>query len=680
MLYAPPDRVEHMQDTNRRITSRTRSATLVVLLVCCLGMGCRTTDDPDSKIVRAEELREADSQDLLGFLAEGNPAQRARAALAMGRIQAAGYAGPLAAATRDDDPEVRRAALFALGQLGLADGARPQKIAVSACAEATRDENPYIVADGVEALGKLAADDAAETIVPFLQHPDEQVRVQAAHALFRLRFVPLWRRQADDPPPLPEHAVTALMQALADEAVVVRRAAAHAFSRYGQAEALGALVPATRDLDEWTRVFAVRAVGRSGRSEASASLIAALKDASAHVRTEAVNGLAALDSAGLLPSALAADDSLHVRAALARALAGSEGERFLGVLRRLESDPSPTVVVAAIESLAESLGEAYAESLAGHLTEEKWTIRAAAARAARHLESGAGPMLETVRDDENRAVRLRVFEVLAGLDDGQEVLAEGLRADDLAVRGTAVGLLAASEGPDKLGRLMETFEASAGDEWVEVRETIVDALADVDSRGEVEPVLRSIAAEDPVYSVRLRASVHLERMGAEPPETGKIGHEPSRFLGRRFDSDPVVLLETEKGSMKLRCLASSAPIHVASFVDLVEKGFYDGLAWHRVVSNFVVQGGDPRGDGWGGAGYLMRDEINRVSYERGAVGMPKAGKDTGGGQLFITHVPTPHLDGNYTVFARVVSGIEVVDRIEVGDRIVRARLEESGTD
>jgi cyclophilin family peptidyl-prolyl cis-trans isomerase len=664
-----------MQDTNRRIPSRTRSATLVALLVCCLGVACSTTDDLDSKIALAEDLREVDSQDLLSALAEGNPAQRARAALAMGRIQATGYAGPLAAATRDDNPEVRRAALFALGQLGLADGARPQGTAVSACAAATRDENPLIVADAVEALGKLVADDAAETIVPFLEHADEQVRAQAAHALFRLRFVPLWRRQADDPPPLSEHAVSALVQALADEAVVVRRAAAHAFSRYGQAEALGALVRATRDPDEWTRMFAVRAVGRSERAEASASLIAALKDPSAHVRTEAVNGLAALDGAGLIPSALAADDSMHVRAALARALADSEGERSSGVLRGLESDPSPTVASAAIESLAATLGEAYAESLAGHLTQENWTIRAAAARAARHLESGAAPILATVRDDENKAVRLRVFEVLAGFDDGHEVLAEGLRADDLAVRGTAVGLLAESERPDKLGRLMETFEASVGDDWVEVRETIVDALADLDSREEVEPVLRSIAIEDPVYSVRLRASVHLERMGAEPPETGKIVHEASEFLGRRYDADPVVLVETDKGTMRLRCLASSAPIHVGSFVDLVERGFYDGLAWHRVVSNFVIQGGDPRGDGWGGAGYLMRDEINRVPYERGAVGMPKAGKDTGGGQLFITHVPTPHLDGNYTVFARVVSGIEVVDRIEIGDRIVRARLE-----
>ena len=95
---------------------------------------------------------------------------------------------------------------------------------------------------------------------------------------------------------------------------------------------------------------------------------------------------------------------------------------------------------------------------------------------------------------------------------------------------------------------------------------------------------------------------------------------------------------------------------------------------HRVVSDFVIQGGDPRGDGWGGPGYALRDEINTVRFDRGAVGMPKSGRDTGGCQIFVTHVPTPHLDGNYTVFGKVISGMDVVDRIEVGDAILSARI------
>jgi len=115
-------------------------------------------------------------------------------------------------------------------------------------------------------------------------------------------------------------------------------------------------------------------------------------------------------------------------------------------------------------------------------------------------------------------------------------------------------------------------------------------------------------------------------------------------------------------------------VHVASFVKLVEDGLYDGLIWHRVVPNFVIQGGDPEGNGWGGPGYTIPDEINRHLYDRGTVGMPKLGKDTGGCQLFITHIPTPHLDGNYTVFGQVISGMAAIDSIEVGDVIVKATL------
>ncbi len=106
-----------------------------------------------------------------------------------------------------------------------------------------------------------------------------------------------------------------------------------------------------------------------------------------------------------------------------------------------------------------------------------------------------------------------------------------------------------------------------------------------------------------------------------------------------------------------------------NFLQLATQGFYDGLAFHRVVPDFVVQVGDPRGDGRGGPGYVMRDEINPLRYQRGAVGMALSGPDTGGSQFFITLSPQPHLDGGYTVFGRVVAGFETLDRIVQGDRI-----------
>jgi cyclophilin family peptidyl-prolyl cis-trans isomerase len=165
----------------------------------------------------------------------------------------------------------------------------------------------------------------------------------------------------------------------------------------------------------------------------------------------------------------------------------------------------------------------------------------------------------------------------------------------------------------------------------------------------------------------------LAARGVEVPEAGAPAEPaPSPFLARPVARTSRVVLETVRGDIEIELLPAEAAIHVANFLDLVDRGYYDGLIFHRVVPNFVIQGGDPRGDGWGGPGYALRDEINAVPFLRGTVGMPKAGKDTGGGQLFITHLPTPHLDGNYTVFGEVTRGLEVLDAIDLGDTIVRA--------
>ncbi|HEY6950790.1 MAG TPA: peptidylprolyl isomerase [Bacteroidota bacterium] len=135
-----------------------------------------------------------------------------------------------------------------------------------------------------------------------------------------------------------------------------------------------------------------------------------------------------------------------------------------------------------------------------------------------------------------------------------------------------------------------------------------------------------------------------------------------------------VSFKTTKGTFTVRLRKGDAPFTVLAFYKLVKQKFYDGLLFHRVVPDFVIQGGDPRGDGWGGPGFTLRSEWSMVNFEGGSVGMASSGKDTEGSQFFVTHVPTPHLDGRYTVFATVVSGMEVVDKIQVGDRILKAEL------
>jgi len=114
---------------------------------------------------------------------------------------------------------------------------------------------------------------------------------------------------------------------------------------------------------------------------------------------------------------------------------------------------------------------------------------------------------------------------------------------------------------------------------------------------------------------------------------------------------------------------ADAPLTVAAFLSLVERRYFDGSIWHRVVPNFVVQDGDPRGDGWGGPGFALRDEANPMRYETGTVGMALSGPETGGSQFFITHSPQPHLDGTYTVFGRVVEGLGALVAIGQGERI-----------
>jgi cyclophilin family peptidyl-prolyl cis-trans isomerase len=137
----------------------------------------------------------------------------------------------------------------------------------------------------------------------------------------------------------------------------------------------------------------------------------------------------------------------------------------------------------------------------------------------------------------------------------------------------------------------------------------------------------------------------------------------------------MVYLDTDRGTIQIELAVLDAPLTVENFVTLARKGFFDGVSVHRVVPDFVVQLGDPRGDGEGGPGYTIRDEINERAFLRGTVGMAlDEWPDTGGSQFFITHSPQPHLDAKYTAFGRVVSGMDVVDRIQQGDVVRRVRV------
>ena len=152
---------------------------------------------------------------------------------------------------------------------------------------------------------------------------------------------------------------------------------------------------------------------------------------------------------------------------------------------------------------------------------------------------------------------------------------------------------------------------------------------------------------------------------------GKAGAEKEKL--------PQILLKTSKGDILLELFEDEAPNTVANYVSLVEKGFYDGLKFHRVIEDFMAQGGDPKGIGSGGPGYHIKCECYRKdhrNHDRGVISMAHAGKDTGGSQFFITFRATPHLDGKHTVFGHVIKGMDVVDKLKNGDVIEKATVKQ----
>ena len=139
-----------------------------------------------------------------------------------------------------------------------------------------------------------------------------------------------------------------------------------------------------------------------------------------------------------------------------------------------------------------------------------------------------------------------------------------------------------------------------------------------------------------------------------------------------------VSIETDRGTIEIELYPQHAPKTVNNFIFLAREGFYDGVSFHRVIANFMIQGGDPTGTGRGGPGYRFEDELksNPLTHETGVISMANAGPNTNGSQFFITHAPQPHLNGRHTVFGKVVKGQDVVDAICQGDIMKRVAVSE----
>jgi len=675
------------------------------------------------RVVRAEDERRWEASDLGRLLEDERSAVRGRAALAAGRIGDEGAVGPLVALLRRDlDEGSRAAAAFALGEIESEAGAE-------ALLETLRiGKAPAVRARALEALGKVAAALgeaqaerrrqlgaallaalAAEQRRP---KPDRQAVLLGLTAALRAR---------------PEGAGRAVAASLDSKDARVRADAANALARLRAKESLERLRQMLMsDPDAVARANAARALGAAEDAAAFDFLLArAARDSDERVRTSSLRSLAQLKDAraaeplvrrgeDLLktyetakaaePAArpAAANELLEIATALGRLLPNAGHEGALALLRRARGAgllaPEVEVALARVAPV-EYLRDADVTEFVRRVTnsrggEVSWQRASAVGQglgelaaltsgqvgnSAASLQADAQIMLRSLLADADTPA-LAAPDLLRSLaafksPDLAEVARAQLKAEDVVVRATAADLLGGMPpDPENARALAAALPRALKDGLNDAALSILAALAG-QAGAEADEAVRS-ALEVPDYLVRRRAADILRaraRAGeggrrVETVNTRNRAEDYGRALAR-LGREVTAKVETDKGAFVIELLPEAAPLTVDNFVQLARRRYFDGVAFHRVVPNFVVQGGDPRGDGNGGPGYQIRCEINTASYDRGAVGMALSGKDTGGSQWFVTHSPQPHLDGGYTVFGRVVSGMEVVDRIVRGDRI-----------
>ncbi len=674
----------------------------------------RVSEEVLLRVVRAEDERRWEDADLGALFADKSAAVRGRAALAAGRIGDEAAVPRLSTLLRVDRAEgVRAMAAFALGEIESAAGA-------DALLEALRvSKTPEVRARAVEAVGKIAAalpeSEAArkqqlgEAILATLEaehklpRPNRAVTLLAVTAALRAR---------------PANAPRTLALFLSSADARVRADAANALTRLRAKEALPRLREMlTGDVDAVARANAARALGAAEDAAALDALVArALDDTDARVRVSAVRSLALLRDAraadpllkragellrrlqdggdGRRPARRRAERAAwRSRSALGRVLQNTNHERAVGLLRRLREAGAPEVEIA----LARVAPAQYVRDLEGVLrasgaAPRSWQKVSAFGQGLGEIagltSAQGGNSFVGLQADAQIALRglvgntatpalampdlLRALAAFRPADLAAQMRAK-LRAEDVIVRAAAADLLGELPPDAETSRaLVEALPVALRDELNDAALSILSALSK-QNRPEATAAIRG-ALEVTDYLVRRRASDLLPTGGtataARVVTVATRNREADyRRAVARVGKTVRAVVSTDKGAFTIELLPDDAPLNVDNFVELARKGFFNGITFHRVVPNFVIQGGDPRGDGNGGPGYQIRCEINQVSYNRGAVGMALSGKDTGGSQWFVTHSPQPHLDGGYTVFGRVTEGLEVVDRIARGDRI-----------
>ena len=633
-------------------------------------------------VLAAEDARAWRPDVLRAALVYPDSLVRRTAAVAVGRIGDARGVELLVPLLADPDTTVRVSAVFALGLIGDTAGVAPiaERLAAPPVLDAAS------AGEAVTTLARIGGARAAELVGAILQGR-ASLAVADPAALVPIAARESWR--LGDAAPVAE-----LLPLIRAENEDVRTSAVFALSRLRPAGAANALADALNDPIHAVRSYAVRGFNRrfaeSSRlgPDGAAALIARLvDDPNTGVRIGALRALGALDTGRFVAQVLPRldDANLNVRVQAAATLGDIGGPEASAALERAFASRSVFAIQReALLGLARSDSTAFRRAAAAWAASPRWEERAVVAAGSGAL--GGRPMLLDDRDPRVIAAALGAWGEGSA---GREAAARSLMTHaDFAIRAIATGIVAERPAPADIPLLAAAYARAARDTAPDAALAALTGLLAIAGTGEAaaarvesEFVQRVSRAED--YILRRWAEDRwpalARRWGPAYPLTPARTMQDYRELVRRFvvapDSvrRPHVVLELERGSVEIELLGPEAPMTVANFLSLLDRGVLNGSRWHRVVPDFVVQTGDPRGDGWGAAGPPIRDEINRERYVLGTVGMALSGPDTGTSQWFITLGPQPHLDGTYTVFGRVVGSYASLTRITQGDVIRSSR-------
>ncbi|MCX6549843.1 MAG: HEAT repeat domain-containing protein [Acidobacteria bacterium] len=626
--------------------------------------------------------------DLVRLLSDPEGRVRRRAALAVGRVGLAEGVAPLARVLAGDvDAEVRQMAAFALGLVGQASGIDPLRAALN-------DASPLVQGRAAEALGLLGDAASAKAIAAMATarltesravglDPDDLTDPQPpATEAFRLGIYALTRLKAFD-------ALAAVVIDAAGEPRLRWWPVAYALARVDDARAAPALLTLARAGGSLTKALAAKGLG-SLKDTVSVGTLVLLAQNWQEDQRSAISAIRALAQIGSLDAAPALRRLLqsrttapNVRLEAVAALGALHDREVIDTLLDLLGDPWPSMRAAALRAVRDIDGETFVTVLSGLDPDPHPSVRAAlASMLSTFTPEIGGPRLTAMLADKDPRVLPAVIEAMVAAParpaDLGATLIGLLNAGDVMVRAAAATGLGTLKPAGADRALAESYRAWQTDGLYQARAAALASLAKYGAEV-ATPVLREALA-DRDWAVRLRAAALLRGLTPAIDVASRIRPAPGRaddaYAAPGLVSPPVsphVYLDTDKGTIEIELAVLDAPLTCENFVKLAQRGFFTGQAIHRVVPNFVVQAGDDRGDGEGSPGYTIRDEINMRPYLRGTVGMALDGADTGGSQWFVTHAPQPHLDAKYTVFGRVVAGMDVVDRLQQWDVIRRVR-------